>query len=159
MGVDIGGVYRDMLSSFWDEACRRLFDGSAPVLHPQVDMAILPVLGKVLSHGYLATGFLSVQVCFLVLTVVLLKCTDIKEDFLVRAFLSQSSVAAEGVLRRCLKVKEFSSDDQAQLITIFSVVRLCPLGNANWEPQCPANSVPSQRGHSGTELMVTPPTN
>ena len=52
--IDVGGVFRDMLSAFWDEAYRILFDGGClltPVLHPQMDLAVFPILGRILSHG------------------------------------------------------------------------------------------------------------
>ena len=58
-GVDIGGVYREMLSVFWDSAYEKLFDGGGlltPLLHLDIDMDALPVLGKILSYGYLGSG-------------------------------------------------------------------------------------------------------
>ena len=54
--IDVGGVYCDMMSAFWDEAYRILFDGGClltPVLHPQIDLAVFPILGRILSHGYI----------------------------------------------------------------------------------------------------------
>ena len=39
IAVDVGGVTRDLLSAFWEEAYWRFFDGSAlvrPVLHPHM---------------------------------------------------------------------------------------------------------------------------
>ena len=65
----------DMLSGFWDEAYRKLFDGCAlliPVIHPQVDMALSPVMGQIISHGYLACSFLPVCVAFPTLACMLL---------------------------------------------------------------------------------------
>jgi len=58
--VDVGGVYRDMPSAFWEEAYCQLFDSGSllsPALHPQVDMSHF---GTILSHEYLSSGFLPV---------------------------------------------------------------------------------------------------
>ena len=46
--IDVGDVFHDMLSAFWDEAYCTLFDGGClltPVLHPQMDLAVFPILG------------------------------------------------------------------------------------------------------------------
>lgn len=66
--IDTGGVTRDMFSSFWKFAFEKFFDGSGslvPATHPNVDMQMLPMIGKILSHGYLACGFLPVYNYFL----------------------------------------------------------------------------------------------
>ena len=52
IAVDFGGVQRDMLSAFWEEAYIHFFDGSSllvPTVHPNVDMSLLPKLGLILS--------------------------------------------------------------------------------------------------------------
>jgi hypothetical protein len=49
---DGGGVSRDALSQFWDEAYTALFDGGnllIPVITPQSDLSVFPVLGRTLS--------------------------------------------------------------------------------------------------------------
>ena len=53
--IDTGGVLRDMLSAFWEEAYLKHFDGAGlltPIVHAQIDLSPLPILGSVLSHGY-----------------------------------------------------------------------------------------------------------
>ena len=65
LAVDEGGVTRDMYSAFWEEAYSRLFDGATiliPLVHAQTDMGIFPILGKIISHGYLASGYLPVRI-------------------------------------------------------------------------------------------------
>lgn len=52
-----------MLSAFWVDAYARLFEGSktlVPMVHPGLDMSIFPILGRIISHGYLACGVLPV---------------------------------------------------------------------------------------------------
>ena len=61
--VDQGGVQRDMFSAFWAEAYSRLFEGAktlTPMIHPGLDMTAFLILGRILSHGYLACGMLPV---------------------------------------------------------------------------------------------------
>ena len=53
--VDCGGVCRDMLSGFWEEAYAHHFGGSnlvTPLLHAQTNLEDFSILGKILSHGY-----------------------------------------------------------------------------------------------------------
>ena len=60
-GADEGGVQRDMFSSFWEKAHSSLFEGATtliPMVHPQIDLSVYSILGRILSHGYLATGIL-----------------------------------------------------------------------------------------------------
>ena len=64
MAVDQGGVTRDMYSAFWEECYSTVFDGSTllvPMLSPQTDVTVLPVVGSIISHGYLVSGFLPVR--------------------------------------------------------------------------------------------------
>jgi len=73
--LDFGGICRDFFSGFWEEAYVKMFDGAAlltPVSHADVDMNQFPVLGQVLSHGYLCCGFIPKRISFPVLALVLL---------------------------------------------------------------------------------------
>ena len=58
--IDAEGVARES-SAFWEAAYCKMFDGAAllvPALHHKIDSAAFPILGKIMSHGYLACGFL-----------------------------------------------------------------------------------------------------
>ena len=64
--IDEGGVSRDMFSAFWEKAYSTLFDSAAllvPFILPTTDVSIFPILGKIISHGYLASGSLPVRIC------------------------------------------------------------------------------------------------
>jgi len=68
---DTGGVARDMLSAFWEQAYLNMFDGGnlfIPAVHHPVDMEKFPTLGAIISHGYLACAnknyFSSASSCF-----------------------------------------------------------------------------------------------
>ena len=66
--MDCGGVARNLLSGFWEEAVKKTFDGYrllVPVIYPEIDMQVFPILGRVLSHGFLACNYLPVVIAFL----------------------------------------------------------------------------------------------
>lgn len=49
-----------MFSGFWSCAFEKCFDGCGslvPSTYPTIDMSVFPVLGNILSHGYIACGF------------------------------------------------------------------------------------------------------
>ena len=73
--IDMGGVARDMLSMFWESVYIKMFDGSTlliPAVHHQVETEKFPFLGTIISHGYIACGFLPVKKAFPILATVLL---------------------------------------------------------------------------------------
>ena len=64
---DAGGVTRDVFSAFWEETYKKTFDGSkllAPMMDADVESKDLSLLGAILSHGYLVSGFLPLRVAF-----------------------------------------------------------------------------------------------
>ena len=93
--VDLGGVSRDVMSAFWQTTYEKLFDSSklfVPVVSPHVEFSLLPALGKILSHGYLCTGFLPTQIAFPSLAAMLVRPGAIMEDnILVESFLDYGS--------------------------------------------------------------------
>ena len=63
--VDDRGVQRDMVSAFWVDAYSHLFEGAKtliPMVQPGIDIATFSTLGRIISHGYLACGFLPVRI-------------------------------------------------------------------------------------------------
>ena len=62
--VDVGGVTREMYSAFWEKAYGTYFDGAGvviPLLHAQIDVEAFSTLGTIVSHGYLASGYLPIR--------------------------------------------------------------------------------------------------
>ena len=105
IAVDSGGVQRDMLSAFWEEAYGRFFDGSSllvPAVHPNVDTSLLPKLGLVLSHGYLACGFLPTKIAFPALASILNPWVTIPTNILVPAFAESLSVFEAAAVKEAL---------------------------------------------------------
>ena len=77
VAVDKGGVARDLFSGFWNVAYKKHFDGASggslvATIHPHVDMGIFPILGSIISHGYLACEFLPIECAFPILAATLL---------------------------------------------------------------------------------------
>ena len=121
--VDIGGVYRDMLSAFWEDAYDKFFDGGClltPFLHPQSDHNALSVLGKILSHGYLGCGFLPPRIAFPTLTALLLRTSNVSDEILVTTLLKTVGAVEADALRTALAAtSEFSGHQQIQLASIL----------------------------------------
>lgn len=124
--IDTGGVLRDMLSAFWEEAYLKHFDGAGlltPIVHAQIDLSALPILGSVLSHGYLVAGYLPLRIAFPTLAGMLLgPGTPYQNEHLMSAFIECISSTEAALLKECLKVKgsSFSVQTQAKLVEIFS---------------------------------------
>ncbi len=123
--LDYGGVQRDMYSAFWNEAYSKLFEGATllvPLVHPQIDMAVYPILGRILSHGYLVTGFLPVQIALPTLINMLLGPRKVSFQILSEAFLDYISRAERAVFKDALSCNgdRFSSTTQETLLTVLS---------------------------------------
>ena len=123
ISVDVGGVYREMLSAFWDEAYVKLFDGGnllAPCVHPQIELSVFPVLGKVLSHGYLESGFLPVKIAFPTLAAILLRTIDIEDKILASSFFETVSVVEANLLHKVLNLSSISESQKVKVVSILS---------------------------------------
>ena len=75
IGVDDGGVQRDMFSAFCSEAYSSLFEGSTLLtlmVHPQTELSHLPIVGRILSQGYLVDSTLPIQIAPPTMTAILL---------------------------------------------------------------------------------------
>ena len=72
-----------------------MFDGSmlfVPMLSPQTDTSVLPILGRILSHAYLVCGFLPVRVALPCPVKILCgPSLDIPQSLLCDAFLDYIS--------------------------------------------------------------------
>lgn len=90
IGIDTGGLYREMLCVFWQSVYENVFDGGClltPDVRPDTDLSALPVIGKIISHGYICSGFLPVKVAFPTLASFLLPGAEIGDHALMTAFL------------------------------------------------------------------------
>ena len=124
MGVDTGGLGRDFFSAFWDEAYRKMFEGSSiliPAVHAHIEMSSLPVLGKIISHGYLSSGHLPVRIAFPTLAAILLgPTTEVPSRLLIQAFHDYLSPLDRSCIREAVKVQKFGSSLSEKLVSILS---------------------------------------
>ena len=124
--IDTGGVCRDMLAAFWEEAYCQMFDGGTlltPVLHVHTDTSALPKLGTILSHGYLLQGFLPIRIAFPSLVGIIFgPTTDVHDDILLQAFADSLSSVEASLIKESLMTptSSFSSNKLEKLVTIFS---------------------------------------
>ena len=123
MAVDEGGVQREMFSAFWEKAYSTLFEGASlltPMNHPQMDMSIFPIIGRILSHGYLVAGVLPIRIALPTLTCMLLGPTAvITRDVLLDTFLDFISATERAVFKRALLFeaeKVYPTDMQEELM-------------------------------------------
>ena len=115
-----------MFSALWDIAYLWAFDGGnslTTAIHPHMDMSIYAVLGSIISHGYLSTGFLPIQIAFPVL-VACLKGPDttIKDNILLDSFMDYVSSYEESVLRNALNSHMITDEDLTNITSIPSRV-------------------------------------
>ena len=124
--LDTGGVSRDMFSGFWKSTCDRFFDGSGslvPATHPNVDMGALPIIGTVLSHGYIVSGFLPVQVSFPVIAAILLGPTiTIEDSLLIKSFIGHLNYYDASILKEAFleRGREFSPQIASRIFALLS---------------------------------------
>ena len=123
--VDQGGVQRDMLSAFWAEAYTHLFEGAktlTPMIHPGLDMTIFPILGRIISHGYLACGILPVCIALPSLISMLLGPTvSIPSTIVIQSFIDYVSDVERGTLKAALDSEEpFSCAIRGDLVNVLS---------------------------------------
>ena len=112
MLVDAGGLCRDFFSAFWEEAYREAFEGCTlliPALHAHVDMQSLPILGKIISHGYISCGHLPVRIAFPVIASLLLgPSIEVSSRFLLQSFRDYLSPVERSTIKEAVKVQKDS---------------------------------------------------
>ena len=80
-------------------------------------MDIFPTLDTVLSHGYLTSGFLLIQIAFPALATILLR-TVVPETYLLATLLDTVSCIEANLLKRAMQ--EFTNTQQTALSAILS---------------------------------------
>ena len=123
--VDCGGVARDMFSGFWEEAAKRVFDGSnllIPTIHPEINMQVFPILGRLLSYGFLACNYLPVVIAFPTLVSVLLgPNTIVPDSILLSTFPDLLTDLESRVIREAIECKSpFSQELTKNLIDMLA---------------------------------------
>ena len=101
-----------------------MFDGAAlivPALHHTIDSAAFPILGKIMPHGYLACGFLPLQIAFPVIASILLGPLVVLPDAIILESFMDYLVDYEGqTLRRALQDVALVPSLSEKLVSILS---------------------------------------
>ena len=124
IAVDAGGVSRDLLSAFGEQAYEMYFDGSTPlrpVLHPQVRSDLWCTLGTALSRGYLVRGFLPTRIVFPSF-IAILKGPQIQipSDILRSSFVDYVSSVESSLLNEAVQTENcFNGDMRSRLNGLF----------------------------------------
>ena len=123
---------------FWEAAYERVFNGSTLLASvqkssqlrqqlscrqslPQVNFMIFPLLGAILSHDFLVSGFLPLRIAFPVLASLLIgPCTTTPLQQLMEAFIESISDHDNRSLRSGLSAKKFTAQTTTELLTILS---------------------------------------
>ena len=124
--MDQGGVSCDMISPFWEVAYKHLFDGGnllSPNVETYVNVPALQTIGRVLSHGYLATRILPVRIAFPCL-VYMLKGLNISvpNDILLSTLVDSISSYESVILKQALSCESTRYDTETldKLLGILS---------------------------------------
>ena len=125
LGVDLGGVTRDMFSAFFSIAYVKMFDGTStlfPATHAGVDISKFRTLGTIISHAYLVGGVLPDRVAFPCLAAALLgPQIDIDPKILEEAFVSCLSTHEANTLRGAVRYNsmKYPDDVLSELLLIL----------------------------------------
>ena len=126
-GVDTGGLSREAFSTFLELAYQKDFDGSSsltPVVSTCLDSATLQILGRILSFGYIACGFLPVRIAFPTLAAMLLHpLPDFPPDILVDTFRDLLTPVDAATIKEALACREQENFPQRlfnQLVNVFA---------------------------------------
>ena len=127
LAVDEGGVCRDVFSAFWEVAFQEQFDGTSllsPVNHSGIDFEALPLIGTIMSHGYLACGFLPVRLAFPCIVGILRGQVTIPDSVLVESFVDSLNAHESSVMKEAIasKVEEvaFSTTLRQSILGILT---------------------------------------
>ncbi len=108
LAIDLGGVSRDLFSAFWEKAYIQAFDGCStfiPQTHPHIDISMYPVLGTIISHGFLVTGVLPVRLAFPVIAATVLDPTvTIPDSTFILSLIDYISPYEADILKRAFTV-------------------------------------------------------
>ena len=74
-----------------------------PMIHPQMDMSVFPIIGRILSHGYLVAGILPTRIALPTLMCMLLgAATTVATSTLLDTFLDFISASERQTFKMAL---------------------------------------------------------
>ena len=103
--------YRGMFSSFWQKAYSVMFEGATTLIamvHPQINMSYYSILGRIISHGYLATGVLPDRIALPTLIALLNGPDAIPQEIMIDALMDYISATERRSLKQALQASHSS---------------------------------------------------
>ena len=120
--VDVDGVFRDVLTAFWDEVMDRKFDGErerVPVVYPNTTRDEFTTLGRILASGLKQVGFFPINFCKATVISELIG-EEVAVDCLMMSFYNYLSDNETEVIRQAERMDVLGDDIQEELIDILS---------------------------------------
>ena len=124
--IDAGGIARDAFSAFWEHAYLAMFDGGSlliPAVH-KVDMNKFPILGMILSHGYLVCGYLPLCIAFPIIASSLLgPHVNIPNNIILESFVDYLVQYEGQTLKKAFQAvssNQFSQQLSNELVSLMS---------------------------------------
>jgi len=122
--VDTGGVCREMFSQFWGKTYLVYFDGESllvPAVNPNTELSTLPLLGTIISHGFMVCGYLPIRIAFPVVAAILLGPeVKISDAILLESLVEYVSSFDRQILHEALSGPFVSSTLQGKVLDILS---------------------------------------
>ena len=105
--TDLDGLTRELFSLFWEFSKNKYFEEMVPRIDPQTcQMDIFTILGRIISYGYLITGFFPIFVARASMLSVLCE-TNISDDILLSSFLNYIDVFERESASRMMLNEDF----------------------------------------------------
>ncbi|KAK3754730.1 hypothetical protein QZH41_019376 [Actinostola sp. cb2023] len=114
MASDLGGVSREVYSSFWKEGCAQFCEGNETIFVPRhsgLSKGEYITLGKIIGHGYVLTGFFPVMLSQSYMQSVLIGEETVSDDFVMTDFINYLSPYEANTLQHILTSPKLEVDD------------------------------------------------
>ena len=113
-----------MFSAFWVEAYIHLFEGAKtliPMVHPGIDISTFSIIGRIISHGYLASGFLPIRIALpSLISMILGPSITIPSSIIIESFIEYVSEVERVTLKSALASSVPFSSMAEDLVNILS---------------------------------------
>ena len=108
--IDTGGVARDMFSAFWELVYVQDMDGGStyvPMMHPHTDLSHYNILGSIIAHGFMSTGFLPIRMSYPAIAFTLLGCdVEFPDSIIIDSFIDFTSTYESSIFQEALKASK-----------------------------------------------------
>ena len=121
-GLDAGGLTRELYPLFWNSLQSSFFDGNiekVPMVTPRSETDYV-VIGKILSHGFVLTGFFPLYISVVCASYLLSGISNVSDDTLLHSFFNFLDLNEAKALQTCLSEKRILEEEQDNIISLFA---------------------------------------